>query len=79
MRQPLALEGDVRRQPVNAASKSSRVAVVRVVEPQAYVLRRRGAPSFGDPVLETYVGRRVRAVGVLSANQFICSAIDIID
>lgn len=79
MRPPLALEGDVRRQPVNPASKSARVAVVLVVETQAYVLRRRGAPAMGDPALEPFVGHRVRAVGVLSANQFICSAIDIIE
>jgi hypothetical protein len=75
----MALEGYVRREAVNAASKSARVAVVLVVDAQVYVLRRRGAPAMGDSALEAFIGHRVRAVGVRSANQFICSVIDIID
>jgi hypothetical protein len=77
-REPLMIEGDVRRRAVNAASKSARVAVVLVAAEAAYVLRRRGAPSLGDAALEVYVGHRVRAVGVVSAGQLICSAIDIL-
>ena len=45
----------------------------------AYVLRRRGAAAMGDTALDAFVGHRVRAIGVLSANQLICSAIHIIE
>lgn len=79
MREPVALEGVVHRRPVNAASKSARVAVVLVVDAGAYVLRRRGAAAMGDTALDAFVGHRVRAIGVLSANQLICSAIHIIE
>lgn len=78
MREPRTVVGDVQRQPVNPASKSARLAVVLVAAEAAYVLRRRGAPSMGDPALEVYVGHRVRAVGIVAAGQLICSAIDIL-
>ena len=73
------LVGDVGLKAVNRGSKSAHEAVVLITEERSVVLRRRGAPSYGDPALRQFVGRRVRAEGTLSAGQLICDVIDVQD
>ena len=70
------LVGDVGLKAVNRRSKSAHEAVVLITAERSVVLRRRGAPSYGDPVLLEFVGRRVRAEGTLSAGQLICDVIE---
>lgn len=70
------LVGDVGLQVVNRRSKGAHEAVVLVTAGRSVVLRRRGAPSYGDAALLQFVGRRVRAEGTLSAGQLICDVIE---
>ena len=70
---PVTVEGKVVRKRVNRGSKSDHRAVVLVCAEREYTLRRRGEAPYGDPGLDSLVGRRVRATGTVSAGQLIMS------
>ena len=56
---------------VSPGSKSERQAVVLDTDDQRYVLRRRGGNPFKDAVLDSLVGKRLRAVGDVHGSSFI--------
>jgi hypothetical protein len=78
MGKTVRIEGAVVRKRLNVGSKSEHDAVVVVCAQGQYKLRRAGGHPFADPALEPLVGKRVRASGTVSANQFIADAIEVI-
>ena len=63
--------GTVTQTLVSAGSKSERQAVVLDADGEQYVLRRLGGNPFKDTVLESLVGKRLRAVGDVHGPNFI--------
>ncbi len=59
------LIGDVDRGPFGTGSKSEREAVWITTVDKRLILRRKGAPSYGDQELERYVGKRVKCDGFI--------------
>jgi hypothetical protein len=67
-------EGRVVRKTVSPGSKSEREAVVLDLGGEQLVLRRFGGNAFSDPVLDSLVGRRIRAEGERTGYTFIMRA-----
>lgn len=66
------LTGHVERAAVDAGSKSERDAVTfRTDDGTTYVLRKEGAPAFGDTSLDPMVGGKHTFQGVTVGNLFI--------
>ncbi len=63
--------GTVTQTLVSPGSKSERQAVVLDTDGQRYVLRRLGGNPFQDAVLESLVGKHLRAVGDVHGSNFI--------
>lgn len=59
------LTGAVRRGPFGAGSKSERMAIWIDTDDGSFVLRRKEGPTYGDPALDRYVGRRVTCDGFI--------------
>ena len=57
------LVGRVELGPFGTGSKSEREAVWIETKDERLVLRRKGGPSYGDPELARYVGKRVKCDG----------------
>ena len=69
---PVTVEGKVERQAVALGSKSERRAVVlRTVDGETFVLRRRGGPAFADPDLNPLVGHSIKAEGLATGGTLI--------
>ena len=73
------MEGRVVSRRINPGSKSDHEGVVLVCKGAEFKLRRKGGPPFGDEELQRTVGKRIRAVGLVSAGQFIVERYDIVD
>jgi hypothetical protein len=63
--------GIVTQAVVSPGSKSERQAVVLDTDDQRYVLRRPDGNPFKDTVLDSLVGKRLRAVGDVHGSNFI--------
>ena len=63
--------GTVTHAVVSPGSKSERRAVVLDTDGQRYVLRRLGGNPFKDTVLDSLVGKRLRAVGDVHGSSFV--------
>jgi hypothetical protein len=59
------LTGVVVRGPFGAGSKSEREAVWLDTAGRRFVLRRKDGPTFADPELDKYVGKRVKCDGFI--------------
>lgn len=67
----MILEGRVVQKRINVGSKSEHEAAVIVAETSEFKLRLQGGHPFADPRVQSLVGKRIRAEGFVSANQFI--------
>jgi hypothetical protein len=66
--QRIDVSGQVERRLLNAGSKSEQRGLVLVADDgQVWTLRRIAGPAFGDGVLATLEGRRIRALAQVSA------------
>lgn len=66
------LEGEIVKGTFAEGSKSEREAIFLLVEEeQRYVLRREGGNPFKDQVLDTLVGKYIRAEGTIHKYTFI--------
>jgi hypothetical protein len=79
MHPSVTIVGKVVRKRINLGSKSERRAIVLVGAERDFVLRRRGATSYSDDELESLIGKKVRATGIVSAGQLIMSAYAVIE
>jgi hypothetical protein len=66
----MKLSGLVIRKTFGKGSKSEHEAVYLQSDKVEYVLRRRGANPFSDPVLEDLVGKRISATGTIKEYVF---------
>ncbi len=74
------VNGRVSREAVDQFSKSARDALVlRTAGGERYVLRRQGAPAFGDTSLDHLQDHEVRAQGVLLDQLLIVSDWTVLD
>jgi hypothetical protein len=62
--------GTVTQALVSPGSKSERQAVVLDTDGQRFILRRPGGNPFQDSVLDSLVGKRLRAVGDVYGSDF---------
>jgi hypothetical protein len=62
--------GTVTKALVSPGSKSERQAVVLDTDGQRFILRRPGGNPFQDSVLDSLVGKRLRAVGDVYGSNF---------
>jgi hypothetical protein len=62
--------GTVTQALVSPGSKSERQAVVLDTDGQRFILRRPGGNPFQDSVLDSLVGKRLRAVGDVYGSNF---------
>ncbi|QND41118.1 hypothetical protein [Rhizobium ruizarguesonis] len=70
--EPISVTGVVSLGSVDHGSKSERDAVVlRTPEGESYVLRRAGAPSFGDHSMDELVGKRISTTGFAKGSTLI--------
>ena len=60
-----SIAGKVERGPFGTGSKSARVAVYIETPQGRFLLRRKEGPTFGDKVLERYVGKRIACTGFI--------------
>ncbi|HEU0203304.1 MAG TPA: hypothetical protein VFR86_23095 [Burkholderiaceae bacterium] len=72
------LTGNVVRGPFGAGSKSKREAVWLETADRRLVLRRKDGPSYGDKVLDQYVGRRVSCDGFVVGYTLLAERIDVL-
>ena len=72
------LTGAVVRGPFGTGSKSERDAVWLETADGRFVLRRKEGPSFDDPELEKYVGKRVKCDGFIVGYMLLAERIEIL-
>jgi hypothetical protein len=72
------LTGTVVRGPFGAGSKSEHEAIWLETGGRRLVLRRKDGPSFGDHVLEKYVGKRVKCDGFVVGHSLLAERIEIL-
>jgi hypothetical protein len=66
----MKLSGCVIRKTFGKGSKSEHKAIYLQTERGEYVLRRRGANPFSDPVLDDLVGKTISATGTIKEYVF---------
>jgi hypothetical protein len=69
------LTGTVVRAPFGSGSKSEREAVWLETPDGRFVLRRKDGPTFDDPALEKYVGKRVTCDGFIAGYMLLAERI----
>ena len=74
----MELSGNVVRKPFAEGTKSERAGVYLVTGQGEFLLRRRGANPFRDPVLEDLAGSRIRCRGDLHGYTLIISSYEIL-
>ena len=72
------LTGAVVRGPFGTGSKSERDAVWLETADGRFVLRRKEGPSYNDPALEKYVGKRVKCDGFIVGYTLLAERIEIL-
>jgi len=74
----MEFSGRVIAKPFAVGSKSERTGVYLVTDRGEFLLRRREANPFHDPVLEDLAGSRIRCEGELHGYTIIMSSYDLI-
>lgn len=72
-RQPSSFRGQVVRETFAPGSKSEHNSVSLKAGAKVYRLRRQGGNPFSDPVLDSLVGKHVRATGFVTGPDLIMS------
>jgi len=72
------LTGAVAKGPFGTGSKSERQAVWLETAEGRFVLRRKEGPTFGDQVLDKYLGKRVKCDGFLVGYTLLAERIEIL-
>ena len=72
------MTGAVVSGPFGVGSKSERKAVWLETANQRLVLRRKNGPTYGDRVLEKYVGKRVKCDGMIVGYTLLAERIAIV-
>jgi len=70
--EPISVTGVVSFGSLDSGSKSERDGVVlRTQDGESYVLRRAGAPAFGDHSMDDLVGKKIRTNGLAKGSTLI--------
>jgi hypothetical protein len=72
------LMGTVVRAPFGTGSKSQRQAVWLETSERRLVLRRKDGPTFDDPALDRYVGKRVKCDGFVVGYMLLAERIEVV-
>ena len=72
------LTGTVSRGPFGTGSKSAREAIWLESGKRRFVLRRKGGPTYGDRVLDKYVGKRVTCDGFIVGYTLLAERIEVL-
>ena len=71
----IELTGQVVEKKSSVGSKSEHTAVFLETEQGSYMLRRKGANAFSDPVLKKLVGKKVAATGMITNTLFLANTL----
>jgi hypothetical protein len=72
------LRGRVVRRLYGKGTKSEREAVLLETEDGAFLLRKRGGPSFGDSSFDALVGELVECTGTLLETTLLVDRVDVV-